>query len=84
MEFGSKEMKDTWIPGLSSGDIIGCFGLTEPNAGSGILFKKILVVWRREQLIKEITIFSMAPKPGLLILLSLIFLLSGPRMIMMI
>jgi glutaryl-CoA dehydrogenase len=35
-------MKDRFIPGLSKGEIIGCFGLTEPNAGSGkllILFK---------------------------------------------
>jgi len=27
-------MKDKYIPGLSKGEIIGCFGLTEPNAGS--------------------------------------------------
>jgi len=30
-------MKDKYIPGLSKGEIIGCFGLTEPNAGSGSL-----------------------------------------------
>jgi glutaryl-CoA dehydrogenase len=33
-EFGTKEMKDKWLPGLAKGDIIGCFGLTEPGAGS--------------------------------------------------
>jgi len=27
-------MKDKYIPGLSKGEIVGCFGLTEPNAGS--------------------------------------------------
>ena len=27
-------MKDKYLPGLMSGDIIGCFGLTEPNVGS--------------------------------------------------
>lgn len=33
-EFGSKEIKDKYIPGLASGELIGCFGLTEPNHGS--------------------------------------------------
>ena len=28
-------MKDKYIPDLSKGEKIGCFGLTEPNAGSG-------------------------------------------------
>ena len=32
--FGSEEQKAKWLPGLSSGEIIGCFGLTEPNFGS--------------------------------------------------
>lgn len=33
-EFGTKQQKDKYIPGLSKGTLIGCFGLTEPNAGS--------------------------------------------------
>jgi len=32
--FGSEEQKDRWLPGLASGDKIGCFGLTEPDYGS--------------------------------------------------
>jgi glutaryl-CoA dehydrogenase len=32
--FGSQEQKDRWIPGLASGEKIGCFGLTEPDFGS--------------------------------------------------
>ena len=32
--FGSKEQKKRWLPGLGSGDLIGCFGLTESNFGS--------------------------------------------------
>ena len=32
--FGSKEQKDKYIPPLASGELVGCFGLTEPNAGS--------------------------------------------------
>lgn len=34
MQFANKEIKDKYIPKLASGEIIGCFGLTEPDAGS--------------------------------------------------
>lgn len=34
INYASKEVKDKLIPGLSSGDLIGCYGLTEPNHGS--------------------------------------------------
>lgn len=32
--FGSDEQKDYWLPKLTSGEKIGCFGLTEPDFGS--------------------------------------------------
>ena len=32
--FGSDEQKEKWLPGLRAGEKIGCFGLTEPDAGS--------------------------------------------------
>jgi glutaryl-CoA dehydrogenase len=32
--FGSDEQKDRWLPAMARGDVIGCFGLTEPDAGS--------------------------------------------------
>lgn len=32
--FGSEYQKSKWLPGLAKGDIIGCFGLTEPDHGS--------------------------------------------------
>jgi glutaryl-CoA dehydrogenase len=32
--FGSEEQKLAWLPGMASGEIIGCFGLTEPDHGS--------------------------------------------------
>jgi glutaryl-CoA dehydrogenase len=32
--FGSEEQKQRWLPGMAKGELIGCFGLTEPNAGS--------------------------------------------------
>lgn len=31
---GSEEQKNHWLPLLTSGEAIGCFGLTEPTAGS--------------------------------------------------
>ncbi|MEL6548690.1 MAG: acyl-CoA dehydrogenase [Pseudomonadota bacterium] len=32
--YGSEEQRETYLPGLTSGQLIGCFGLTEPDAGS--------------------------------------------------
>jgi glutaryl-CoA dehydrogenase len=32
--FGSEEQKEKYLPKLASGDMIGCFGLTEPDHGS--------------------------------------------------
>ncbi len=32
--FGSEEQKKHWLPKLASGELIGCFGLTEPDYGS--------------------------------------------------
>ena len=33
-EFGSEEQREKWLPGMAAGEIIGCFGLTEPDYGS--------------------------------------------------
>src|SRR4051794_36711470 len=32
--FGSEEQKQQWLPGMAAGELIGCFGLTEPDFGS--------------------------------------------------
>ncbi|ESP01238.1 hypothetical protein LOTGIDRAFT_212778 [Lottia gigantea] len=32
--YGTEEQKEKYIPKLAKGDLIGCFGLTEPNHGS--------------------------------------------------
>ncbi len=32
--WGSEEQKQAWLPRLAAGEAIGCFGLTEPDAGS--------------------------------------------------
>jgi glutaryl-CoA dehydrogenase len=32
--WGSEEQKQRWLPGMAAGELTGCFGLTEPDAGS--------------------------------------------------
>ena len=32
--FGSEEQKQEWLPRMAAGEAVGCFGLTEPDAGS--------------------------------------------------
>src|SRR4029450_6213502 len=32
--FGSEEQKQRWLPQMARGEVIGCFGLTEPDVGS--------------------------------------------------
>src|ERR671914_1107906 len=33
-KWGSEEQKERWLPPMHRGEVIGCFGLTEPDAGS--------------------------------------------------
>ncbi len=33
-KYGSDEQKDRWLPGMATGEHLGCFGLTEPDSGS--------------------------------------------------
>ena len=32
--YGSEAQRQKYLPGLASGELVGCFGLTEPDAGS--------------------------------------------------
>ncbi|MBX7082123.1 MAG: acyl-CoA dehydrogenase family protein [Nannocystaceae bacterium] len=32
--YGDETQRQRWLPGMAKGEIVGCFGLTEPNAGS--------------------------------------------------
>jgi glutaryl-CoA dehydrogenase len=32
--YGSEEQKEQWLPRMAAGEVIGCFGLTEPDQGS--------------------------------------------------
>lgn len=40
LRYGSEDLKKKYIPGLVTGDLLGCFGITEPNAGSDTLAMK--------------------------------------------
>ncbi|MDR9451311.1 MAG: acyl-CoA dehydrogenase family protein [Acidimicrobiia bacterium] len=33
-KYGSEQQKQRWLPSMATGDVIGCFGLTEADAGS--------------------------------------------------
>ncbi|MFO8058577.1 MAG: acyl-CoA dehydrogenase family protein [bacterium] len=33
-EFGTEEQRQKWLPAMTTGEKIGCFGLTEPHGGS--------------------------------------------------
>ena len=32
--YGSEEQKQRWLPAMARGEVVGCFGLTEPHGGS--------------------------------------------------
>jgi glutaryl-CoA dehydrogenase len=32
--WGTEEHRQDWLPGMAAGELLGCFGLTEPDAGS--------------------------------------------------
>ena len=36
LQFGTEAQKKRWIPPLVKGEILGCFAITEPNAGSDV------------------------------------------------
>jgi len=36
LQFGTEAQKKRWIPPLTKGEILGCFAITEPNAGSDV------------------------------------------------
>ena len=43
--FGTPYQKEKYLPGLASGDLIGCFGLTEPDHGSDPSGMKTRAQW---------------------------------------
>ena len=47
-KYANNLIQDKYLPGLASGDLIGCFGLTEPDAGSDPGSMKSRAVDRRK------------------------------------
>ena len=43
--FGSTMQKERWLPKLASGEVVGCFGLTEPNHGSNPSGMETRAIW---------------------------------------
>jgi butyryl-CoA dehydrogenase len=39
-KFGTEEQKQRWLPPLAKGEILGCFGLSEPDAGTDAAAQK--------------------------------------------
>lgn len=44
-KFGTQSQKETYLPRLASGELVGCFGLTEPDHGSDPSGMKTTAVW---------------------------------------
>jgi glutaryl-CoA dehydrogenase (non-decarboxylating) len=48
LNHGTKNQKDRYLPGLVSGDLIGCFAATEPDAGSDVASMKTKAIKNEE------------------------------------
>ncbi len=46
---GTEEQKKKWLPSLQKFEKIGCFALTEPDVGSGILDMKTTAEWKSQR-----------------------------------
>ena len=47
--FGSDRQKERWLPAMARGEAIGCFGLTEPDAGSDPASMRTRAVKRQDR-----------------------------------
>ena len=47
LRWGTEEQKQKYLPGLCNGDILGCYGLTEPDAGSDAGNQQLFIVWSK-------------------------------------
>src|SRR6266704_3295596 len=51
--FGSEDQKKRWLPPMARGQAIGCFGLTEPDAGSDPAALRTCAVKRRDRYVLD-------------------------------
>jgi len=49
LKFGTEAQKKKWLPPLTSGQIMGCFALSEPEAGSDAAAQKTTAVLRGDE-----------------------------------
>lgn len=47
-KWGSEDQKQEWLPKMAAGEAVGCFGLTEPNAGSDPVNMETFAWWEPE------------------------------------
>jgi len=77
LNFGTEAQKQTWLPQLASGQTIGCFALTEPQAGSEAHNLKTRAVLEGEEWVlngtKQFT--SNAKRAGL----AIVFAVTNPE-----
>ena len=57
--YGSEEQRQKYLPKLASGEFVGCFGLTEPDAGSDVRGMKTAA--RRDGDMVEISVSDSGP-----------------------
>ena len=48
LQFGTEDQKRKWIPPLVQGEVIGCFAITEPDAGSDVAGMRTTAVRDRD------------------------------------
>ena len=51
LQFGTEEQKKKWIPPLLRGECVGCFAITEPDAGSDVAAIRTTVTRKRNNYI---------------------------------
>src|SRR5262249_61597088 len=52
LKFGTEAQKKKWLPPLASGEIMGCFALSEPEAGSDAAAQKTTAVYKGDERIR--------------------------------
>ena len=52
-KFGTEEQRQRWLPPLAKGEIIGCFGLSEPDAGSDAAAQKTVATLHGDEWVIE-------------------------------
>jgi butyryl-CoA dehydrogenase len=70
LAFGSDEQKQRWLPALASGKVLGCFALSEPEAGSDAAAQRTTAVRKGDRWVLNGTknFITNAPVAGVMVL----------------